>query len=182
MSPAAFAQTVPPPEPGSGATPGQSTPERSDPTTSSPSTINRQPDRAISEEGSKQSQSSDADMSTAAERRPKLGREARAGGLTAGSIVQSPAGENIGRVKDVVPDATTGDPAYIVITTPSGSSAVPYAAVAPMYQNGHFVMDRGKLESAPHVTDKQLRDDKTDAQWKKDADRYWDARRPPSLQ
>jgi hypothetical protein len=180
-SPAVFAQTVPPPEPGSAATPGQSNPERSDPTTSSPSTINRQPDRAISQEGSRQSQSSDTDMSSAAERRPKVGREANVGGIAAGSIVQSPAGENIGRVKDIVPDATTGDPAYIVIATRSGSSAVPYSTIAPMYQNGHFVLDRTRLESAPHVTDSQLREDKTDAQWKKEANRYWESRNPSSL-
>jgi hypothetical protein len=135
-----------------------------------------------SEESSRQSQSSDTDMSTAAERRPKVGREARLGGISAGSIVQSPAGENIGRVKDIVPDANTGEPAYIVIATRSGSAAVPYAIIAPMYQNGHVVLDRSRLESAPHVTENQLRDDKKDASWKKEADRYWESRHPPSLE
>src|SRR5258707_6986788 len=87
----AVAQTVPPPEPGAAATPGQSNPDRSDPSTSTPSTVNRSPTEAISQESS--SQSSDADMSTAAERRPKMGREARLGGISAGSIVQTPAGQ-----------------------------------------------------------------------------------------
>src|SRR3989442_64879 len=100
----AFAQTTQPPEPGAAATPGQSNPDRRDPSTTTPSTVNPAPDRAISEESSRQSQSSDTDMSTAAERRPKVGREARMGGISAGSVVQSPAGENIGRVKDIVPD------------------------------------------------------------------------------
>ena len=114
----AAAQTAPPPEPGAAATPGQSTTDRSDPSTSTPSTINRSANSAISQESSRQS--SDADMSTAAERRPKAGREARMGGITAGSIVQNPAGEPIGRVRDIVPDANTGEPAYVVIATRSG--------------------------------------------------------------
>ena len=174
----AVAQSAPPPEPGAAATPGQSNPDRSDPSTSTPSTINRSPREAISQESS--SQSSDVDMSTAAERRPKVGREARMGGISAGSIVQNPAGEPIGRVRDVVPDANTGEPAYIVISLRSGSTAVPYPTIAPMFQNGHIVLDRSRLESAPHVSDSQLQD-KSNAEWKKQADRYWDSRRPPSL-
>jgi hypothetical protein len=174
----AVAQTVPPPEPGATATPGQSNPDRSDPSTSTPSTINRSPREAISQESS--SQSSDTDMSTAAERRPKVGREARMGGITAGSIVQSPAGEPIGRVRDIVPDANTGEPAYIVISTRSGSTPVPYPSIAPMFQNGHIVLDRSMLEAAPHVSDSQLRD-KSRAEWKKQADRYWESRKPPNL-
>jgi hypothetical protein len=175
----AVAQTVPPPEPGAEATPGQSNPDRSDPSTSTPSTVNRSPAEALSQESS--SQSSDADMSTAAERRPKVGHEARMGGISAGSIVQSPAGQPIGRVRDIVPDANTGEPAYVVISTRSGSTAVPYPMVAPMFQNGHIVLDRSRLESAPHVSDSQLREDKSGAQWKKEADRYWESRKPPSL-
>jgi len=174
----ALAQSVPPPEPGAAATPGQSNPERSDPSTSTPSTINRSANSAISQESSRQS--SDADMSTAAERRPKVGREARMGGITAGSIVQNPAGEPIGRVRDIVPDANTGEPAYVVIATRSGSTAVPYPAIAPMFQSGHVVLDRSRLESAPQVSDSQLQD-KSDTQWKKQADRYWDSRKPPNL-
>ena len=174
----AVAQTVPTPEPGAAATPGQSNPERTDPSTSTPSTINRSPREAISQESS--SQSSDADMSTAAERRPKVGREARMGGISAGSIVQNPAGEAIGRVRDIVPDANTGEPAYIVISLRSGTTAVPYPTIAPMFQNGHLVLDRSRLESAPRVSDSQLQD-RSGAEWKQQADRYWDSRRPPNL-
>jgi hypothetical protein len=174
----AMAQTVPPPEPGAAATPGQSNPDRIDPSTSTPSTINRSPKEAISQESS--SQSSDTDMSTAAERRPKVGREARMGGISAGSIVQTPAGEPVGRVRDIVPDANTGEPAYIVISLRSGSTAVPYPTVAPMFQNGHIVLDRARLESAPRVSDSQLRDN-SGAEWKKQADRYWESRKPPDL-
>jgi len=175
----AVAQTVPPPEPGAAATPGQSNPERGDPSTSTPSTVNPSPKDAISQESS--SQSSDPDMSTAADRRPKVGREARMGGISAGSIVQSPAGQPIGRVKDIEPAEMPPIPAYVVISTRSGSTAVPYPVIAPMYENGHIVLDRSRLDSAPHVSDSQLRDDKSGAQWKKAADRYWESRQPPNL-
>jgi sporulation protein YlmC with PRC-barrel domain len=103
------------------------------------------------------------------------------GGISAGSIVQNPAGEAIGRVKDIVPDAKSGEPAFIVISTRSGSTAVPYAVIAPMYENGHIVLDRSRLESAPRVSDSQLREDKPGAEWKKQVDRYWESRKPPSL-
>jgi hypothetical protein len=66
--------------------------------------------------------------------------------------------------------------------TRSGTTAVPYATIAPMYQSGHVVLDRSRLESAPRLSDTQLRDDKPDAAWKKQAHRYWDSRNPPSLQ
>ena len=175
---ASFAQTVPPPEPGAGATPGQSNPERSDPGTTTPSTVNRQPASPAVQNGS--SPSSDMDMSNAAERRPKEGREARTGGISAGSIVQTPAGQPLGRIKDIVPDTNTGGPAYVVISTRSGSTAVPYATIAPMFQSGHLVLDRSRLESAPRVRDSQLRDS-SDTSWKKEADRYWESRNPATL-
>ena len=125
--------------------------------------------------------SSDPDMSAAAAQRPKEGREALLGGLSAGSIVQSPAGQPIGRVKDIVPDANTGDPAYVVIATRSGSTPVPYAVVAPMYQSGHIVLDKSRLDSAPRVSDSELQDARTAAAWKKQADRYWEPRNPAEL-
>jgi hypothetical protein len=174
----AVAQTVPPPEPGAGATPGQSNPDRSDPSTSTPSTINRPPPGPAAQDSS--SPSSDSDMSSAAERRPKQGREARMGGISAGSLVQSPAGQTIGRVKDIVPDTNTGGPAYVVISTRAGSTAVPYAIIAPMFQSGHVVLDRSRLESAPRVRESQLRD-RSDGTWKEQADRYWELRNPARL-
>jgi hypothetical protein len=125
-------------------------------------------------------ESGDSDRSSAVERRPKVGREARVGSVSAGSIVQSPAGEAIGRVKDIVPDPGTGDPAYVVIATRTGTTAVPYAVVSPMFQNGHVVLERSKLESAPRVKERQLRD-KSNADWRKEADLYWEPRKPQSL-
>ena len=171
------AQTLP--EPGAQATPGEANPKRADPSTATPSMVNPPLDRPSQDSAS---QGSDTDMANAAERRPKTGREASLGGLSAGSIVQSPAGENIGRVKDIVPDAKSGDPAYVVIAMRDGMTAVPYATLAPMYQSGHVVLDRSRLNSAPRVSDAQLRNDQADADWKKQANRYWEARHPPSLE
>jgi hypothetical protein len=174
----ALAQTSAPPQPGAAATPGQSSENRSDPGTTTPSTVDRAPSPGIGNSAAKES--GDSDMSAASERRPKVGREARIGGVSAGSIVQSPAGEPIGRVRDIVPDAATGDPAYVVITTRSGTTAVPYAVVGPLVQNGHVVLDRSKLDSAPRVKEEQLRE-KDGASWRKEADRYWEPRKPQSL-
>jgi hypothetical protein len=166
------AQTVPPPEPGAAATPGQENPQRRDPSTTTPSTVDRPPNGSKAQENT--GPTADPDMSVAAERRPKVGAEAKLGGIAAGSIVQSPAGEPIGRVKDIVPDAHTGEPTYVLIASGSGNTAVPYAVVAPMFQNGHIVLDRSRLESAPRVSDRQLQNT-SDATWKTKADRYWQA-------
>jgi PRC-barrel domain len=174
----ALAQT---PEPGAQATPGQSGAERADPSTATPSVVS--PSASSLPKGQDNANpSSDTDMATAAQQRPKVGREAKLGGLSAGSLVQTAAGETIGRVKDIVPDAKTGDPAYVVIAARNKTTAVPYPVIAPMYRDGHVVLDRARLESAPHVTDSQLRDDKASADWAKQANRYWEARNPPSLQ
>jgi hypothetical protein len=174
----ALAQT--PPEPGAHPTPDQSNPQRADPSTATPAMVSPPLQHQGPQESS--SQSPDKDMANAAQQRPKTGREALAGGLSAGSIVQSPAGENIGRVKDIVPDTKTGEPAYVVIATRSGNTAVPYSTIAPMFQSGHVVLDRSRLEAAPHVADEQLRNDNSQAVWKKQSDRYWESRHPPSLQ
>jgi hypothetical protein len=171
------AQTLPPPEPGAAATPGESNPDRGDPSTTTPSTINRPPPGSTRDSSSP---SSDPDMSATTERQPRASREARLGGISAGSVVQSPAGEAIGRVKDIVPDPGTGEPDYVVIAMRSGSTAVPYSVIAPMYQNGHVVLDKSRLESAPRVRESQLQD-KSDAAWQKDSDRYWQAQNPAKL-
>jgi hypothetical protein len=174
----AVAQTASPPEPGAAATPGQSNSDRRDPSTATPSTINRPPPTRDVQENS--SPNSDADMSATVQHRPKAGREAKLGRISAGSLVQSPAGEPIGRVEDIVPDTRTGEPAYVVISSRSGSTAVPYATIAPMFQDDHIVLDRSRLEAAPQLRDGQLLN-RSDATWKQAADRYWESRKPPSL-
>jgi hypothetical protein len=100
---------------------------------------------------------------------------AAAGSVTAGMGVQSTGGDSIGTVTDVVPSATSGSPAYIMIVTTSGNTtAVPYATVAPMVRNDKIVMDRARLEGAPKVDVSQVQD-RSDTQWQKQVNQYWKA-------
>ena len=124
-------------------------------------------------------QSSDPDMSGAAAR-PELGMEARMLGVAAGTLVQTPAGESIGKVQDIVPDAGSGRPAYVLIATRSGSTAVPYSVVSPLLHDGRIVLDRSRLESAPRISEKQLQE-KDESAWKNQADHYWQPRATPTL-
>jgi hypothetical protein len=81
------------------------------------------------------------------------------GGMRAGTRVQSPAGEAIGTVEDIIPDARTGRPGYVLIATTSGlKTAVPYSAIVPKMHDGRIVMDRSGLEGAPSVRDVDLQD------------------------
>ena len=99
--------------------------------------------------------------------------EERMLGVVPGARVQSPAGEAIGTVTDVVPDTETGRPGYVVIATTSGlRTAVPYSAIWPSMHDGRVVLDRGRLESAPPLHEQELRDT-SNTQWQKQADQYW---------
>jgi hypothetical protein len=91
--------------------------------------------------------------------------------LTAGTPVRTPAGETIGSVKDVVPDPATGQPAFVLVAIRTGANcAIPYPAVT--FKESQIVLDRSRLEGAPHVEDSQLHD-KADSRWQTAAKRYW---------
>jgi hypothetical protein len=160
---------------------GQDAPAQDRPAQSGPAHNGPAQTAPLPEPRDSSSPSSDPDMSATTGRAPRQTREARSGGISAGSLVQNPAGETIGRVKDIVPDSNTGEPDYIIIATRSGNTAVPYTVVAPMYQNGHVVLDKSRLESAPHLRDSQLQDKSTDATWRKDSERYWESQNPARL-
>jgi hypothetical protein len=115
----------------------------------------------------------DPDMSAAARTRTAEAGMARAlNDVTAGMGVKSASGESIGTVRDIVP-AKSGRPDYVVIATAhDGSSAVPYAAVAPMIKDGAIILDPARLKSAPKVNLDDLHDQNNTA-WRKQADRYW---------
>jgi hypothetical protein len=98
-----------------------------------------------------------------------------AGTISAGMPVQTAAGEPLGTVRDVVPDAT-GAPGYVLITTPTGGkTALPYSTVASLTREGSIVLDRARLQGAPRVEDSQLLNP-SDTRWKKQADQYWNGR------
>jgi hypothetical protein len=99
--------------------------------------------------------------------------EERMLGVMAGTRVESPAGETIGSVTEVVPDMETGRPGYIVVATASGlRTAVPYSAILPSMHDGRVVLDRGRLEAAPPLRERELRDS-SNTRWQKQADQYW---------
>jgi hypothetical protein len=103
---------------------------------------------------------------------------ATAGNLSAGMSVESPAGEAIGTVKDIVPDPRTGRPGYILITGRSGANtAIPYSTLAPMFRNGRVILDRSRLEGAPRVSNSQLRNP-SDHEWQRKAQEYWNETGP----
>ncbi len=94
--------------------------------------------------------------------------------LSAGKVVQSTGGEIIGTVRDVVRNSVTGDPDYVLISTSTGTAAMPFWAARHLLRDAHFVLSPAQLESAPRVPDSM---DRTDASWKAAADRYWEAYR-----
>jgi hypothetical protein len=89
-----------------------------------------------------------------------------------GMEVQSPSGEPLGAVIDVVLDPT-GEPAYVVISTGADTAtAVPYSTASPMVKGKKFVMDRSKLQNSPQVAQSDVHD-KSNTKWRTQSDRYW---------
>jgi len=138
------------------STPGTVNPQASDPSTTTPSTV---------------SPSARSALSAAA----GPTRMAAASNVSAGMPVQTLSGEQLGTVRDVVPNAH-GDPAYVLITKPKGGkTAIPYTTVNAMTRNGAIVLDRARLEGAPRIQDSQLQNP-ADTRWQKQVDQYWNGR------
>jgi sporulation protein YlmC with PRC-barrel domain len=157
MACSSYARSQEPPNPGAAATPGSTNPSQSDPSTTTPGLVSPSPAQA--------GQMSGADRSPLRT-------------LSAGTIVQTPSGQSIGTVKDVVPDSSTGQPRYILIATRSGTNtAIPYATVSSRIVNGRIILDRARLDGAPRVSDRQLRDP-SDKAWQERAQKYWSADDP----
>jgi hypothetical protein len=174
----AYAQAQVPPDPGAAATPGTTNPSKSDPSTTTPGVVSPSPAQTDPTSRAERANSpSEPDPSTSPTR---MAEAATAGKLSAGTIVQSPAGAAIGTVKDVVPDPSTGRPSYVLVNTRSGANtAIPYSTLAPMFSNGRVILDRSRLEDAPRVSNSQLRDP-SDHTWQQKAEQYWNARGPKS--
>lgn len=96
--------------------------------------------------------------------------------IKAGKLVQSPQGQGIGTVSDIVPDPATGRPAYVLVETDSGTTAIPFWAISHCIRDAHVVIDRPFLASAPRVNIAQLRSG-VDHPWKEQAENYWRAYR-----
>ncbi len=96
--------------------------------------------------------------------------------LAVGKLAQSPNGRTIATVKDVVADPANRTPAYVLLATGSGTTALPFWAVSHLLRDAHLVIDPGALAAAPRVSDQQVRSGSDNA-WKEEADRYWQAYR-----
>ncbi|MBS0421395.1 MAG: hypothetical protein JSR66_27050 [Proteobacteria bacterium] len=92
--------------------------------------------------------------------------------ITSGKVVQSPEGWRIGTVREVSHPAK-GNPAYVLIATESGTTAIPDWAIIHLLRDAHLVIDRSMLNSAPRVNDDQVRAGSNDGAWKQRADQYW---------
>ena len=89
-----------------------------------------------------------------------------------GLKVETATGESLGTVVDIVADATTGAPLFVVISSEDATTAVPYAAANSMVQQDALVMDRSRLESAPRVGQGEWRDPAS-GDWTTEANGYW---------
>ena len=182
---AASAQTQPAQTPDSAtpaASPEQTTPQPAAQDSTSPSSASspHQRDTTGKTDTQEAAPASGADPRAAASPHQRAAtRTAAADGtssVTAGMGVQTAAGESIGTVQDVVPNAS-GQPGYVLIATASGTrTAVPYSTVSSMTRNGKIVLDRARLEAAPQVQDSQLQD-RSNTRWQKQADQYWNGSR-----
>jgi sporulation protein YlmC with PRC-barrel domain len=90
--------------------------------------------------------------------------------------VGTPAGENLGRVKDVTVDgygrATYAIVAYGgVMGLGNRYVAIPWTSVAEMLHSDRLVIDKALLENAPILTG--ARPDSANRSWRRNADNYW---------
>jgi hypothetical protein len=94
-----------------------------------------------------------------------------ASGQIAGIEVISPAGDALGTVVDVVTDPA-GTPAYVVISSPKGNTAMPYNTATSMVHDNAVVVERSKLNNAPKLQQGAWKDNSSKS-WRTESDRYW---------
>ena len=94
-----------------------------------------------------------------------------ANGDVVGLEVISPAGDALGSVIDTVKDPA-GAPSYVVIASPKGNTAVPFATAASMVHDNAVVVEKSKLNGAPKVQQGDWKDTSRKS-WRTEADRYW---------
>jgi len=92
--------------------------------------------------------------------------------IVPGKLLQSPEGSRIGTVRTVVPDSMNGRTTYILVTSDSGVTPIPYAAMSHLLRDAHIVIDRSIFESAPRFNEAQIGTGSDDT-WKRAADQYW---------
>ena len=94
-----------------------------------------------------------------------------------GKSVQTPAGETIGGVRDVVLDRD-GKATHVIVAYTAAEdestrlTAVPWETLARLTRGDHIVMERSHLQSAPSFTASTL-PDFSSSEWSRQTDRYW---------
>lgn len=88
-----------------------------------------------------------------------------------GLIVETPAGEPIGSVVDIVRD-DDGMPTHVIIAMDTDTTAVPYATATSMVRDGKVVMNQQRLAGAPKVKQTEWLEE-TGSKWRTDSNRYW---------
>lgn len=101
---------------------------------------------------------------------PGVDPAAGAAPVVVGLQVETPTGEPLGSVIEIVADAQTGTPLFAVVTSEGSTTAVPYTAAAAMVQGDAVVMERERLASAPKVDQGEWRQA---GDWTGEASGYW---------
>src|SRR4051812_31158243 len=62
--------------------------------------------------------------------------------IVPGKLLQSPQGSRIGTVRNVMADSMNGRTAYVWVSSDSGLTPIPYAAMSHLLRDAHIVIDR----------------------------------------
>lgn len=172
----AYAQTQPAPSTQPGASPGYNTSNphqremRSAPGNEAAPPASRPAPGAGSLETSQSAQGARSSSMRMAESGP--------GGKSWSNMpVESPSGQSLGSVSNVVPgldgQKTSG---YVVVSGASGMSVpVPYRTASAMVRDGKLILSQTRFERAPKVTQEDLQNS-SDHAWRAKADQYWRAK------
>jgi hypothetical protein len=87
-----------------------------------------------------------------------------------GTPVQTPAGEKLGTIEQVLKDEVAGRE-FVMLKVGDSYTAMPAAAVSLMMQGKVLVVDRAQLEGAPHVGTDWRRHVSNDAY--EESESYW---------
>jgi hypothetical protein len=88
-----------------------------------------------------------------------------------GLIVETPAGEPVGSVVDIVRD-DAGMPTHVIVAIDNETTAVPYQTASSMVRDGKVVMNQQRLAGAPKVKQTEWLD-QSSSKWRTASDRYW---------
>jgi hypothetical protein len=133
--------------------------------------------QALAAQGAEEANPPAAAQSPAGENERAAGKEKQIAGDTkpkdklVGLPVETPSGQPIGSVVDIVRDRS-GNPTYAVVAIDNDTTAVPYETASAMVRDDKVVMSPTRLANAPKVKQTEWLD-QTTSKWRTEADRYW---------